>query len=193
MCSRVGGRCPDCGRFPPFGCLGHGMWSTVLWLPGLHSCFFYASSIDTVLPIFIYTSETFQPLLTYLIRPETEENTFIPAKRLSSPTTILHQSKASPVSQHLLWVLKRPSWSTLPSCHWMVQATTQAPLKAVFVTHHRPDHFFGLFPSLRLFPPLSSMLHRMCPQTSTVSMTIWWNTGPQSLKRRMSQRPQETR
>lgn len=33
-----------------------------------------------------------------------------------------------------------------------VKATTDVPLKAVFVTHHHPDHFFSANPILEVFP-----------------------------------------
>lgn len=33
-----------------------------------------------------------------------------------------------------------------------IKATTQLPLKAVFATHHHPDHFFGVNPILEAYP-----------------------------------------
>lgn len=33
-----------------------------------------------------------------------------------------------------------------------IQATTDKPLKAIFVTHHHPDHFFSANPILEAFP-----------------------------------------
>ena len=84
-------------------------------------------------------------------------------KGLSSVTTLIVGNKAAALIDPPFLV---PDANAVVD--WVKQKAN-VPLKAVFVTHHHPDHYFSANPILDAFP--ESKLYAVCRPADTICST----------------------